>query len=144
MATYPWNPTRTSARLERFRKAYRERYGVEAETYAAHAYDGMNLILWAIEVAGLNRAKIRDVVAHLPHPWPGVTGDIVFSACLDDVGETTLARYEGGHWSYLTRADLRVPRGEIPPRDRLNRDSDGAKSADAAPRTTGYGPAPKR
>ena len=74
MAAFPWDPTRTSARLERFRKAYRERFGVEAETYAAHAYDGMNLLLWAIQVAGLNRAKIRDVIAHLPHPWPGVTG----------------------------------------------------------------------
>ena len=82
-------PTRKDPRLERFRKAYRERFGMEAETYAAHAYDGMNLMLWAVNVAGLNRAKIRDLVAYLPHPWPGVTGDIVFSACLDDVATHT-------------------------------------------------------
>ncbi len=30
----------------------------------------MNLMLWAINAAGLNRAKIRDVIAFLPHPWP--------------------------------------------------------------------------
>jgi ABC-type branched-subunit amino acid transport system substrate-binding protein len=121
VAGFPWDPTRKSARLERFRKAYRDRFGVEANTYAAHAYDGMNMLLWAIQVAGLNRAKIRDVVAHLPHPWPGVTGDIVLSAALDDVGETTLAVFENGRWAYRTREDLEIPRGEIPPRDRINR-----------------------
>jgi ABC-type branched-subunit amino acid transport system substrate-binding protein len=141
VATYPWDPARNSARLERFRKAYRERYGVEAETYAAHAYDGMNLMLWAIQAAGLNRAKIRDVIAHLPHPWPGVTGDIVLSAALDDVGETTLARFEGGRWSFQTRAALQVPQGYVPPRDRLNRDAETAQGAAAKP--PGYPPALK-
>jgi ABC-type branched-subunit amino acid transport system substrate-binding protein len=134
VAGFPWDPTRKSARLERFRKAYHERFGVEADTYAAHAYDGMNLMLWAIQVAGLNRAKIRDVVAHLPHPWPGVTGEVVFSACLDDVGDTTLASFENGAWVYRTRQQLQVPRGYIPPRDRLNRDSDSAQAQQA-----GYG-----
>ncbi len=71
VAAFPWNPERKDAKLERFKKAYRERFGVEAETYAAHAYDGMNMLLWAINAAGLNRAKIRDVIAFLPHPWPG-------------------------------------------------------------------------
>jgi branched-chain amino acid transport system substrate-binding protein len=126
VAAFPWNPARKDPRLERFRKAYRERFGVEAETYAAHAYDGMNMMLWAINAAGLNRAKIRDLVAFLPHPWPGITGDIVLSACLDDVGDTTLARYEGGTWTYETRADLKVPKGYIAPRDRLNRDAEVA------------------
>jgi hypothetical protein len=97
---------------------------VEAETYAAHAYDGMNLMLWAINVAGLNRAKIRDLIAYLPHPWPGVTGDIVFSACLDDVADTYLATYEHGAWKYVSRTDLGIPKGYIAPRDRLNRDAE--------------------
>lgn len=141
VAAFPWDPTRKSARLERFRKAYRERFGVEAETYAAHAYDGMNLMLWAIQVAGLNRAKIRDVIAHLPHAWPGVTGDIAFSAVLDDVGDTTLARHEGGAWRYFTRAALGVPRGHIPPRDRMNRDAD---ATEARARSSGAKPVPRK
>jgi ABC-type branched-subunit amino acid transport system substrate-binding protein len=122
VAAYPWNPTRRDPKLERFRKAYRERFGMEPETYAAHAYDGMNMLIWAIQVAGLNRAKIRDVLAYLPHPWPGVTGDIVLSACLQDVSDTFLARRENGVWRYYSRQDLGIPRGYIPPRDRLNRD----------------------
>jgi branched-chain amino acid transport system substrate-binding protein len=119
---FPWNPDRADTKLERFRKAYRDRFHMEAETYAAHAYDGMNLLLWSIEVGGLNRAKIRDVIAHVPHPWPGVTGDIVFSAALDDVAETYLARWVGGRWKYESRKELGIPKGYIPPRDRLNRD----------------------
>jgi ABC-type branched-subunit amino acid transport system substrate-binding protein len=129
VAAFPWNPRRESPRLERFRKAYRERFGVEAETYAAHGYDGMNMLLWAIQVAGLNRAKIRDVIAHLPYPWPGVTGDIVLSAALDDVAETYLAKYEDGGWRYHSRSDLEIPSGYIPPRDRLNREQAAAAAA---------------
>jgi ABC-type branched-subunit amino acid transport system substrate-binding protein len=122
IAGFPWNPERKSPRLERFRRAYRERFGMEPETYAAHAYDGMNLLLWAIQAVGLNRAKIRDVIAHMPYPWPGVTGDIQLSAALDDVAETYLARYEDGRWVYYSRKDLGIPRGDIPPRDRLSRE----------------------
>ena len=48
-AAFPWDPTRTIVRLDRFRKAYRKRFPVEVETYAAHAYDGMNLLLWTIQ-----------------------------------------------------------------------------------------------
>jgi hypothetical protein len=88
----------------------------------------MNLLLWAIQVGGLNRAKIRDVVAHLPHPWPGVTGDIVLSAALDDVGITTLATYEDGRWVYRTREELDIPRGYIPPRDRINRAAEASEA----------------
>jgi len=119
---YPWNPARSDIKLERFHAAYRARFGMEAETYAAHAYDGMNMMLWAIQAAGLNRAKIRDVLAYLPRPWPGVTGDIVLSAALDDVADTFLARRDASGWTYLSRADLGIPKGYIPPKDRLNRD----------------------
>jgi branched-chain amino acid transport system substrate-binding protein len=129
VAAFPWNPDRKDPKLARFKRSYRERFGMEAETYAAHAYDGMNLMLWAINAAGLNRAKIRDVVAFLPHPWPGVTGDIVFSACLDDVADTYLASFHGGAWKYVSRSELGIPKGYIAPRDRLNRDSEVASTA---------------
>jgi branched-chain amino acid transport system substrate-binding protein len=106
ICTYPWNPTRTSNRLEGFRKAFRERFGEGPETFAAHAYDGMNMLIWAVQVAGLNRAKIRDVLAHRARPWKGVTGDIRLSACLDDVGDVYLARRENGQWDFYSREDL--------------------------------------
>jgi branched-chain amino acid transport system substrate-binding protein len=111
---FPWDPTSADARLEQFRRDFRTRFGEEPETYAAHAYDGMNLLIWAIETAGLNRARIRDVLATRTTPWKGVTGDIVFGACLDDIGDVYLARREGGKWVYYSRDDLKIPRGYIP------------------------------
>lgn len=121
MCAYPWNPARKDPALEAFRGAFRKRFGEEAETYAAHGYDGMNMLIWAVQAAGLNRAKIRDVLASSTKPWSGVTGDIVFSACMDDVGEVFLARREKNEWKYYSRADLGIRRTYTPPRDQAGR-----------------------
>ena len=119
----PWNPDRKDPKLLAFKKAFRKRFGHEPETYAAHGYDGMNMLIWAIQVAGLNRAKIRDVIAYRDKPWPGVTGPIPLSASLDDLGEVYLARFEHGRWHYYSRKDLGIPRGVIPTRDREERET---------------------
>jgi branched-chain amino acid transport system substrate-binding protein len=124
MCTFPWDPTRKDPKLDAFREAYRKKYkdkdkdtgtekDEEPETYAAHGYDGMNMLIWAAQVAGLNRAKIRDVLAYRTKPWEGVTGDIEFSAVLDDIGEVFLTKYEKGAWKYYSGKDLGVP-AEIP------------------------------
>jgi ABC-type branched-subunit amino acid transport system substrate-binding protein len=122
IGAYPWNPARSDERLEIFRENFRDRFGMDPDTYGAHAYDGMNMLVWTIQAAGLNRARIRDVMAYRFRPWPGVTGDIPLSAVLDDVGDVYLARFEEGAWNYYSRADLEIPRGHIPPRDRVSRE----------------------
>ncbi|MCP4453424.1 MAG: amino acid ABC transporter substrate-binding protein [Planctomycetes bacterium] len=121
MCTSPWNPTSDSPRLAEFRKAFSERFGEDAETFATHAYDGMNMLIWATQVAGLNRAKIRDVLAYRSIPWPGASGDIQLSAVNDDVGDVYLVTRENGQWVYHSREDLDVPQGSIAPRDRVSR-----------------------
>jgi ABC-type branched-subunit amino acid transport system substrate-binding protein len=110
ICTFPWNPLREDPKLEAFRQAYRGKFNKEPETYAAHAYDGMNMLIWAVQVAGLNRAKIRDVLAYRTEPWSGVTGDIPFSSAMDDAGDVFLAKYENGNWRYLSRGDLGLPK----------------------------------
>ena len=122
IGAYPWDPTRGDERLAIFRENFRERFGEDPDTYAAHAYDGMNMLVWSIQVAGLNRARIRDVMAYRSRPWPGVTGDIPLSAVLDDVGAVFLARFEKGGWKYYSREALDIPRGYIPTRDRVSRE----------------------
>jgi branched-chain amino acid transport system substrate-binding protein len=121
IAAYPWNPARQDPKLEAFRERFRKRYGEEPETYAAHGYDGMNMLIWATQVAGLNRAKIRDVIAYRVKPWPGVTGDIPLSSSLDDLGDVFLAKFEQGKWSYHSREEWQIPQGYIPPRSRVAR-----------------------
>jgi len=120
ICTSPWNPTRDDAEYQAFRTRFRKRFGEEAETFAAHAYDGMNMLIWAVQVAGLNRAKIRDVLAHRVQRWPGVTGDIALSAALDNVSEVYLVERREGQWKYRSREDLEIPRDTIAPRDRAN------------------------
>lgn len=116
VAGYPWNPDRNDPKFLAFRKRYKARFGEEPETYASHGYDGMNMLIWATQLAGLNRAKIRDLLAYQTKPFPGVTGDILFSGALDDVGEVFLARFEKGRWRYYSREDLQVPKPNIPRR----------------------------
>lgn len=121
IAGYPWNPDAANPRFEDFRKRYIARYKEEPETYASHAYDGMSMTIWATQIAGLNRAKIRDILATRSTPWPGVTGEIPFSAALDDAGDVFLAQYSKGRWSYHSRAEWQIPQGPMPRRDRISR-----------------------
>jgi branched-chain amino acid transport system substrate-binding protein len=108
MAGYPWDPTRQDPNLEKFRAEFRRRFNLEPETYAAHAYDGMNISIAGIEAAGLNRAKIRDALA-ATKSYPGVTGEIRFDAAHQDVGDVMLARVEKGRWCFYTREQLGLP-----------------------------------
>jgi ABC-type branched-subunit amino acid transport system substrate-binding protein len=113
MCTYPWNPDRQDPRLQAFKQAFKHRWGVDPDTYAAHAYDGANMLIWAIQTAGLNRAKIRDILAYRAEPFPGVTGDIPLSSAMDDAGDVFLTRFENGKWKYYSREDLGIPRGQV-------------------------------
>jgi branched-chain amino acid transport system substrate-binding protein len=85
------------------------------------------MLIWAIQTAGLNRAKIRDVLAHRADPFPGVTGDIPLSAALDDAGEVFLTRRENGKWVYYSREDLGIPRGNVIDKMRVEREQASIK-----------------
>ncbi len=61
VTTCQYNPDADNPRLKAFQANYLKKYGVEPEVFAAHAYDGMNIIIEAIHKAGLNRVLIRDL-----------------------------------------------------------------------------------
>ena len=130
ICTSPWDPTRDDSHYVAFQERFEKRFGEEAETYAAHAYDGMNMLLWAVQVAGLNRAKIRDVLAHRAQSWEGVTGEITLSAALDTVGDVFLVERRDGEWTYRSREDLGIPRDYVPARDRVDVSATEEKSSD--------------
>jgi ABC-type branched-subunit amino acid transport system substrate-binding protein len=127
VCTYPWNPDRKDPKLDAFREAFRNRWGVEADTYATHAYDGMNMLIWAIQTAGLNRAKIRDVLAYRAEPFAGVTGEIPLSSALDRASDVFLTRYENGKWNYFSREDLGIPHGNVIEKPRGEREQASVK-----------------
>ena len=98
VSTSPYNPEADLPQLKNFQASYLERFGKEADVYAAHAYDGMNLIVKAIDQVGLNRVLIRDILTDLEtfQGYPGVTGQIVFDESWNDIGEIWMARVENG------------------------------------------------
>lgn len=109
----PWNPMRSDPRLDAFRRRFKERFGCEPDTYAAHAYDGTQMVIWAIQIAGLNRAKIRDILATRAEPWKGVTGDIAFTAVLDRSSDAYLAIRENHQWKYYSREEIGLPKSAV-------------------------------
>ena len=49
-------------RWSEFVRTFKDKFGHEPESFAAHAFDGANILIAAIRRAGLNRARIRDVL----------------------------------------------------------------------------------
>ena len=66
---------RPSKTTEQFDKDMLDHSGRSGNDLSAHTYDTVNLLLEAIQQAGLNRQHIRDAVGKLS-PWQGVTGTI--------------------------------------------------------------------
>jgi ABC-type branched-subunit amino acid transport system substrate-binding protein len=91
------NPESADPAWVRFRDAYRARWGADPDMYAAHAYDGMNLIVGAIRRAGPNRARVRDALFELG-TVRGATGTIVFDTNMSDIGPIWLATVRGGRF----------------------------------------------
>lgn len=78
-----------------FRAAYRRKYGIDVQTYAPYAYDGLMMMVEAMQQAGSpDPAKYLPVLARLHHK--GVIGNISFDAHGDvQDGVLTLYTFRG-------------------------------------------------
>ena len=112
IATSQYNPDADDPILNEFQENYRKRFGMEADVFAVHAYDGMNLMIKAIEKVGLNRVLIRDVLTDLKtfQNYKGASGEIVFDASWNDVGKIFMAEYKDGAYKFFP-AELMKERG---------------------------------
>lgn len=100
VATYPYNPADTdNAKLVAFKQRYQERFGIEPDAYAAHAYDGANMIIDAIRKAGLNRYRIRDELAKMKR-YQGVTGEIMMDDVYSDRSPCAIAIVRNGKFVF--------------------------------------------
>jgi ABC-type branched-subunit amino acid transport system substrate-binding protein len=109
IATYPFNPLSEDPDLKSFVERYRSRFGEVPDWVAAHAFDGMNMIIDGIRAAGLNRVRIRDVLsAHTS--YHGVTGEILFDPTLNDVGPVWLVEVSDGEFRYFPAPAFRDTR----------------------------------
>jgi len=101
VATSALNPTRTDPQWLAFREAFRQKYHEEPSDYAAYAFDGMNILIAAVEKAGLNRGRIMDALrAYQMKTYQGVTGKDFFDYTLNNIAPLNLARVKNGRFEY--------------------------------------------
>jgi ABC-type branched-subunit amino acid transport system substrate-binding protein len=104
-AGFPYDPDSEDLGYLQFVEDFHDKFGEYPETYAAHAYDGMNMLVEAIERGGLNRALIRDELAAMKR-YHGVTGQIRMDPVFSDRSPAVLAILRDGRFEYLTRDEL--------------------------------------
>jgi len=89
--------------LEAYAKAYKEKFGKEADTFGGHAWDALQLVIKALREAGPDRAKIRDAIENTKN-FIGIGGIFNFSP-EDHNGLTkeafVLIKIVNGEWTLL-------------------------------------------
>jgi ABC-type branched-subunit amino acid transport system substrate-binding protein len=100
-AGYPYDPSNEDPRYVQFVEDFRAEYGEDPETYAAHAYDGIMMLIEAIQNAGLNRALIRDQLVEM-RDYVGVTGPKELDAVFSDRSPAALAILRNSRFEFLT------------------------------------------
>ena len=93
------NPDRDDPLWKGFRERYQTRYGEDPDTFAAHAYDGMNLLIAAVREAGLNRARIRDSLFNRKS-YRGVSGETLFDTNMSNVAPLWVGTVKNGRYHY--------------------------------------------
>ncbi len=99
IATAIFNPDAADPKLAVFKKNYQDKFGEAPDGYAAHAYDGTQMVIEAVKKAGLNRYRIRDVLSDMHH-WDGVTGPIIMDDVYTNRRPVSVATVKDGHFVY--------------------------------------------
>lgn len=97
------NPEREDPMWVEFRERYKKRWGEKPDAYATYAYDGMQILMEAVEKAGLNRGRIMEVLRDFQmKDYHGVAGRYFFDHTLNNIAPVTLGRVEDGRFVYWT------------------------------------------
>jgi ABC-type branched-subunit amino acid transport system substrate-binding protein len=94
VTTCQYNPDSDNPKLKVFKANYLKRFGQEPDVFATHAYDGMNLLIEAINKVGLNRVLIRDILTDRKtfQGYHGITGDIVLDGSWNEIRDIFIAK----------------------------------------------------
>ena len=100
--TCQYNPDSNDPKLKKFNADYKKRFSMEPDVFAAHAYDGMNILIQSIEKAGLNRALIRDVLTDIKQTsgYKGVTGELIYDQTWNNIRPIFMAKVEKGKFVF--------------------------------------------
>jgi ABC-type branched-subunit amino acid transport system substrate-binding protein len=109
ITTCQYNPNADNPKFKAFQSNYLKRFNQEPDVFAAHAYDGMNIIIEAIQKVGLNRVLIRDVLTDLKtfQGYQGITGKIEFDQTWNDIGDIWMAEVRNGRFEFSPAPPLK-------------------------------------
>jgi branched-chain amino acid transport system substrate-binding protein len=107
--TCQYNPLANNPRLKAFSANYVRRFKQEPDVFAAHAYDGMNILITAIEKAGLNRVLIRDLLTDMKtfNGYDGVTGKVIFDDTWNNIRPIYSAMVKNGKFEFYPAPPFR-------------------------------------
>jgi branched-chain amino acid transport system substrate-binding protein len=109
VATVAMDPTREEEKWQAFQTRYRQKFNEDPDPYAAYAYDGMNILIAAIQKAGLNRGRIMEALRdYQTKEYGGVADRVKFDRTLNNVAPITLAQVRSGkfvYWKAQARQD---------------------------------------
>jgi ABC-type branched-subunit amino acid transport system substrate-binding protein len=102
VTTCQYNPDADNPGLTVFKAGYVKRFGLEPDVFAAHAYDGMNILIEAIRMAGLNRVIIRDILTDMKtfQGYRGVTGPVIFDGTWNNIRPIFIAEVRNGKFEF--------------------------------------------
>jgi branched-chain amino acid transport system substrate-binding protein len=102
VTTCQFNPDANDPKLKEFKSNYQKRFGMEPDVFAAHAYDGMNMLIGAIQKVGLNRVLIRDILTDMKtfQGYKGVTGKVNFDATWNNIRPIFIAEVSNGKFKF--------------------------------------------
>jgi branched-chain amino acid transport system substrate-binding protein len=102
VTTCQYNPDSKDPNYLTFKTAYKKNFGIEPDVFAVHAYDGMTLIIKAIEKAGLNRPLIRDVLTDMKtfQGYQGASGKIIFDGAWNNIRPIYLTKINNGKFEF--------------------------------------------
>ncbi len=101
VVTAAFNPTRSDPKWQAFREAYVAKFHEEPIDYSAYAYDGTNILMAAIQKAGLNRGRIMAALREYQlKSYEGVAGRAYFDHTLNNISPMNMARVKDGKFEY--------------------------------------------
>ena len=91
-----FTPNSEDPKVQDFLKAYEEKFGVEADSFAALAYDAANLVLAAVETAGTTDSKAVTEAIAKTTDFEGVTGTFSLDENHNPVKSTFVIELQDG------------------------------------------------
>ena len=99
--TTPFIPDKAGPKAAGFIEAYRKKYGIDPNWFAANTYDAVGIAAAAIAAAGQDREKIREYLASLntkAKAYDGVAGKTYFDKNGDCLKEAFVKEIKNGKW----------------------------------------------